>query len=341
MSPSPTCVSATCGHRTHRSSVRTAVTSGTIPDRSCSGCSRSRPRSVEQAAWGTLVGGVLVQAWRSCGPGVLSWRVGRLPTVLVTMAVLLLTYRALGSLVILEPWNPHIALPWFVLFSLYAWRLALGEFKRSSGRCSSLRRSSCRPTSATCRWSAPLLSRWSATGSSTTVEGMPRPHGRRSFILTAGLAVVLWIPVLIEQFTHEPGNLTPAVRLLRRRPEHRAVRRRSCRRSVCSDPRSVCRRHGSAATRRGSSGPTRWFPGPRPDHRPGRRSWRSGSSGPAREDRDHQRSHHLDHRRLSSRAGFALSRVTGKSPEYLFYWRVPLAPVRRRVWVRRPGATSS
>ncbi len=159
------------------------------------------------AAWGTLVAGVLVQAAAVLWAGMLAWRTGRLPTLLVTMAVILLTYRAIGPLVILEPWNPHIALPWFVLLVLYAWRLAVGEVRRLAGAffvASFLVQ--------THIGYLPLVGAAAATVVAYRIvdhrRGRTEPVGRRAWIVSAVIAVVMWTPVLVEQFVHHPGNLS-------------------------------------------------------------------------------------------------------------------------------------
>jgi hypothetical protein len=159
------------------------------------------------AAWGTLVGGLVAQAVAVVWAGALAWRTGRAPLVLVTSAVLLLTYRAIGPLVLLEPWNPHIALPWFVLFVLYAWRLAVGEVRRLAGAfvvASFLVQ--------THIGYLPLVGAGLAVAAAYRIVDLRRGRaqrvGTKAWILTAIATVVLWTPVVVEQFTDEPGNLT-------------------------------------------------------------------------------------------------------------------------------------
>lgn len=159
------------------------------------------------AAWGTLVGGLVAQAVAVVWTGALAWRTGRAPLVLVTSAVLLLTYRAIGPLVLLEPWNPHIALPWFVLFVLYAWRLAVGEVRRLAGAfvvASFLVQ--------THIGYLPLVAAGLAVAAAYRIVDLRRSRaqrvGAKAWVLTAIAGVVMWAPVVIEQFTDDPGNLT-------------------------------------------------------------------------------------------------------------------------------------
>jgi hypothetical protein len=160
-----------------------------------------------QAAWGTLVGGVLIQAIAVVWAGVLSWKIGRLTTVVLTMAAMLVTVRSIGPLVVLEPWNPHVALPWFVLFVLYAWQLAAGRWRRLPGAffvASFLVQ--------THIGYLPLVGAATAVALVYLVVDRRRsriePVGVRAFVLTGIIAVVLWAPVVVEQLTSSRGNLS-------------------------------------------------------------------------------------------------------------------------------------
>ncbi len=158
------------------------------------------------AAWGTLVGGMALQLWAVGWIARTSWRAGRLPLLLTMLAVVALSYGATGSWLVLEPWNPHIAFPWFVLFVLLAWRLSLGETRHLPGIVfvSTF-------LVQTHVGYAPLVA---AGGLYVVGAGLvdrrarPWSVARRSWIASAVIGVVLWLPVLVEQVTGDPGNLT-------------------------------------------------------------------------------------------------------------------------------------
>ncbi|MFN8041419.1 MAG: hypothetical protein U0Q07_19535 [Acidimicrobiales bacterium] len=159
------------------------------------------------AAWGTLVGGMGLQLWAVGWIARTSWRAGRLPLLLTMLAVVALSYGATGTWLVLEPWNPHIAFPWFILFVLLSWRLSLGEVRQLPG------------------WAfvatflvqthvgyAPLVAVAAAYLVGALLvdrsRGTPWALPRRSWIATAVILAVLWVPVLVEEVTGDPGNLT-------------------------------------------------------------------------------------------------------------------------------------
>lgn len=82
------------------------------------------------ATWGTRVGAVLLQLAPMCWLLVMLWRRGGLAYQLLGSATLAGTFLATGSFLVSEPWNPHIALPFFVLFLFQLWLLRLGDARQ-------------------------------------------------------------------------------------------------------------------------------------------------------------------------------------------------------------------
>lgn len=160
-----------------------------------------------QAAWGTVVAGVVVQAVAIVWAGVVGWRIGRAPVVVLAMIVSLLSVHAVGSIAILEPWNPHVALPWFVLFVLYTWRLGLGHVRSLPGALfvSSF-------LVQTHVGYLPLVAAGLATAA--VLVALDWRHGRmerlpmRTIVLCVLVVAVLWSPVVVEEVTSSPGNLS-------------------------------------------------------------------------------------------------------------------------------------
>jgi hypothetical protein len=278
-----------------------------------------------QAAWGTLVGGVLLQAVAVVWAGVLGWRSGRLPTVLVTMLVVVVTYRSIGPLAVLEPWNPHIALPWFVLFGLYAWRLCLGELRRLPGAvfvATFLVQTHVGylPLIAAAALVVVACRALDHRQPDVAIE----PVSRRTWLVTAAVAVVLWAPVVVEQFRSDEGNLT--------RLWDYFVRGEGTEPSA--GLRAALGLAGSAFRV-----PPPWLGGREPHDFgtaalvPGRPALilipiallALGYVGARRaRDREHERLVLLT-AAVFVAGVLALARVTGELIEYLFYWRVPLA----------------
>lgn len=276
-----------------------------------------------QAAWGTLVGGVIVQAVAVVWAGLIAWRSGRLPVVLLTMGTVLLTFRAIGPLVILEPWNPHVALPWFVLFVLYAWRLSVGELRRLPGAffvASFLVQ--------THVGYLPLVAAAGAVVSTYLLVDWRRSQldavGRRTYVLTAVIGVVLWTPVLVDQLTSSTGNLTRLARYFL---------------GDGSGETTAGLRAATGLAGAAFAVPPPWLGGEES------RNFLTQSLQPASpwlvavplsllalgiggavtaRRRDHQRYVVLV-AAVFGAGVVALSRITGELLEYLFYWRTPLA----------------
>ena len=239
------------------------------------------------------------------------------------MAVILLTYRAIGPLVILEPWNPHIALPWFVLLVLYAWRLAVGELHRLAGAffvASFLVQ--------THIGYLPLVGAAAVTVIAYRIVDRRRdqtePVGRRAWIVTAVVAVGMWTPVLIEQFVHHPGNLT-------RLWDYFAGGQNT---ETSAGARAAAGLFGSMF-----AAPPSWLGGQETHdyltdaiqpgrlgliRDPDRPAHRGCARDPCRAPADHLRFVVVTTTLFVSGL-VALSRVTGDLLAYLFYWRIPLA----------------
>jgi hypothetical protein len=82
------------------------------------------------AAWGAQVGGALLQGVAIVWLAVLTWRRGRLALLATAMVGISLLANSMAPEQVRDPWNPHVALPFFVLFLFQAWLLATGEAKQ-------------------------------------------------------------------------------------------------------------------------------------------------------------------------------------------------------------------
>lgn len=85
------------------------------------------------AAWATLVGAAALQGAATSWIAVVAWRRGQLPLVALWLAVVALACGATGPYLLLEAWNPHVALPAFVLVMLLSWTIATGDDHRLPG----------------------------------------------------------------------------------------------------------------------------------------------------------------------------------------------------------------
>jgi hypothetical protein len=154
-----------------------------------------------QAPWVTLVGGAALQGVAITWLAVLAWRRGGLALVSVALVGMTLVYMSTGSWIMLEPWNPHIALPFFALFVFQSWLLATGDARVLPGTV--LVATFLVQTHV---GYAPLVAVVAFTVLALAVlDARARKVGsewstwRRPVCISLAIASVLWLPVLIEQ----------------------------------------------------------------------------------------------------------------------------------------------
>jgi hypothetical protein len=164
-----------------------------------------------QAAWATLVGGVLFQAVAVVWLGRVSWKAGGTGLCFAFMLITTLSYASTGAWIVTEVWNPHLAFPWFILFVFYAWRLSLGETERLPGAIVA--------SSVVAQLHVGYVYLLIAAVAAVSVSyWLDRRTGRRwswprrSMVIALILFVVLWLPVVLDAIVHSPGNLYEVVK---------------------------------------------------------------------------------------------------------------------------------
>lgn len=85
------------------------------------------------AAWATLVGSAVLQGGAVAWTAAVAGRRGGLPLMALWLAIVALAMAATGPFLLLEAWNPHVALPVFVLVLVQAWAVASGDDDRLPG----------------------------------------------------------------------------------------------------------------------------------------------------------------------------------------------------------------
>jgi hypothetical protein len=163
-----------------------------------------------QAAWATLVGGAVLQGVAIIWLAALAWRRGALPLVSVALVGVTFLYVSTGSWIMLEPWNPYIALPFFALFVFQAWLLATGEARVLPG--AALVATFLVQTHV---GYAPLVAAaavmvlvFAVLDVRARKEGSGWSSWRRPVWISIAIVFVLWLPVLVEQVTSSYGNLS-------------------------------------------------------------------------------------------------------------------------------------
>lgn len=126
--------------------------------------------------------------------------------------VLLLLMQGYGLGPLTEPWNPYLPVLWFVAFLVAAWAVLDGDLLMVLPAVAAA--SICAQTHVP--YLAVGLGIGAATGLVAAVRlwrGRAGP-GRgdwRWLVAAAGLGLVLWLPPLVDEVVHEPGNLTKIV----------------------------------------------------------------------------------------------------------------------------------
>ncbi len=164
-----------------------------------------------QAAWATLVGSALLQGAAIVWLARLSWRTGGLTALTLWLAIGVSVSSTVGAAGWLEPWNPYIALPFFTLFLLQVWLVALGDSKRLVGAVvvGSF-------VAQTHVGYVPLIVAPLALALVLMRLDLRRRGQRFRDLAVAkwsALAlIVMWLPALIEPLVHPPGNLREVAR---------------------------------------------------------------------------------------------------------------------------------
>ena len=144
-------------------------------------------------------------------------RRGGLAFVVVLGIAVLVLLRALGSIVLIDPWNPWVAVLPFLLYLLLAWSVAERDF----GALPAMVAVGSFLVQTHVGYAPLVLGAGGIAGVLACVG--PRdtePYDgwwtlRRSAIASAVVAVMLWIAPVVQQLTGHPGNLGEIVRYFR------------------------------------------------------------------------------------------------------------------------------
>lgn len=164
--------------------------------------------------WTVLIASALLQGAAIVWLSRLAWKAGRLPMVVLWLAILMLAYAGTGGWMLVEVWNPYVAFPFFALFLLQCWLIFNGDPDRLVGATvvgSFLAQTHIGylPLVGVLLAASVLLVGWRA-----------RQEGKRPWDLTPVkwtllVAMVLWLPPLIDGLVHSPGNSTRILAALR------------------------------------------------------------------------------------------------------------------------------
>lgn len=165
---------------------------------------------------GLLIGALLINLGTIATTLWIAARAGRRAFVLVGFFIALLCL-GMNPAGLADPWNPE-----FVILSVFAtavacWRVVFGD--RVAAIALVLFGSFAIQCHIGSALPVGLLIGIGATALIVrSVRGKDRSHDRRTALSALGVAIVCWIPPIIEQFTHSPGNLRLIYEFLRNPP---------------------------------------------------------------------------------------------------------------------------
>ncbi|MGO9877564.1 MAG: hypothetical protein ACLPVY_27655 [Acidimicrobiia bacterium] len=154
---------------------------------------------------GILAGALAVNAAAIGLVGVVLWRRGRVAGLTLGLLVVLLLARALGTGFLVDPWNPYvIVLPLFAVVCL-AWAATDGDlwaFPAAVGVGSFVVQSHVGVTLA-------VLAAIGVAAVIVVVDARRDGFAQLKTVAVVSLAVAFacWLPPLLQQLEHEPGNL--------------------------------------------------------------------------------------------------------------------------------------
>jgi hypothetical protein len=152
----------------------------------------------------------------------IAYRRGGIRLTLAVAAVLAVLARAYGTPILTQPWNPYMPVLWFFVFILAVWSVACDDLPVLP--VVAFAGSFCAQTHV------PYLGTCVALGVGVVVYASLRAYRRRRNraelrrfvqwgLISAGIAVLVWIPPVIDQLTSSPGNLSVLYDYFRNPPE--------------------------------------------------------------------------------------------------------------------------
>lgn len=165
-------------------------------------------RLLGSTAYGMLVATAVINVGAAWTAIWIARRRGGRRLVLGVGAVLMVLMAWLGASVLTQPWNPYLPLVSFVVVMLSAWGVLAGDhlllvpLVAASTLCAQTHVPYLSLCVALCAlaFGAVALRWWRA-------RAVDRGEAR-SVAVAVGVGAVLWLPVFVDQFRHDPGNIT-------------------------------------------------------------------------------------------------------------------------------------
>jgi hypothetical protein len=160
-----------------------------------------------------FIGALLINAASVAGAALIARRHGGTPLMLLTLIGCTVAARALGADFMRDPWNPYLAVFPFLLVVFLTWAMTRGDLWALP--VATAVASFCAQTHIGYVTLAIPLAAFGAAGLAWQlsrhgdVDARPVPRDvMRALVATFAVVAVMWLPPLIEQVTHSPGNFT-------------------------------------------------------------------------------------------------------------------------------------
>jgi hypothetical protein len=165
---------------------------------------------------GLLAGSLVLNIIAIAFAALIARRVGGRVAMIATLAVAVLIVHGLGSADLMSPWNPEITVLPTLVVLVTAWAVASGYL----GALPALAISASFVVQTHVGYGPVVVALVLLALAFVVVDQVRTRDDRRRLVRYAGYAglavVVLWLPPIIEQFTHHPGNLGKLVLFSRR-----------------------------------------------------------------------------------------------------------------------------
>ena len=165
-------------------------------------------RLLGSTAYALLVAAAVINVGAAWSAVWVAQRRGGRRLVLGVGALVMVLMAWLGASVLTQPWNPYVPLISFLLVLLAAWAVIDGDHRMlillvgASTLCAQTHVPYLALSVALCALAFGCVARrwWRARWID--------PDALRSVIASVALGAVLWLPVLIDEIRHDPGNIT-------------------------------------------------------------------------------------------------------------------------------------
>ena len=169
------------------------------------------------AAWATQVGAAVLQGVAIATSGWLAFRRGGLLLALGVLAALGLAYSSFAlGLQFLQPWNPNVAFPFFMLFLLLVWSAAIGSRWSIVGALVvgtfliQLHVGYFGVVVIPAAWGALVIVRDTSLARAQPPDAK-QPHWPAVLTASAGALMVLWAAPVVQQISGDPGNISALI----------------------------------------------------------------------------------------------------------------------------------